>query len=57
MNMTSMAKGITAGIAAGTMVYAVSNASNRQKRKIKHSTGKALRAIGDMVEGIGYMMR
>ena len=57
MNMTSIAKSITAGIAAGTMVYAVSNASNRQKRKIKHSTGKALRAIGDMVEGISYMMR
>ena len=56
MNMSSITKGIAMGVAVGAVTYTLSNATKHQKKKMKSSTGKAIRAIGDMVEGISYMI-
>ncbi len=57
MNMNSIVKGVSIGLTAGAIGYAFVNASSRDKRKLKSNAGKALHAIGDMVEGINYMMK
>ena len=56
MSMSSLVKGITVGAMAGAVVYAVSNSSSRQRHKVKTNAGKAIKAIGNVVEGISYMM-
>lgn len=56
MSASSIVKGVVAGAAAGAVVYAVSNSSARQRKKVKSSTGKAIRAIGNVVDGISFMM-
>lgn len=54
--MSAVAKGVSMGVAAGVMTYALSNASMHQKKKIKRSTEKAIKAVGDVINGISYMM-
>ena len=56
MNTTSLVKGISAGLAAGAVVYAISCATKREKRMLKSRTGKAVKAIGDVMEGISSIM-
>ncbi|NLZ45827.1 MAG: hypothetical protein GX896_03960 [Clostridiales bacterium] len=55
MNMSAITKGIAMGVAVGAVTYTVSNATKHQKKKMKSSTGKAIKAVGDMVQGISYM--
>jgi len=45
-------KGVSIGIMAGAVTYTISSATTRQKNKIKHSTGKAIRAMGDVIDGV-----
>lgn len=40
------------GIAAGMMTYTVSSATSRQKNKIKRGTGKAIKAMGEVIDGV-----
>lgn len=56
MSISAIAKGITIGLAAGAITYTISNASGKQMKKVKNSAGKAIRAIGDVVDGISYML-
>ncbi len=56
MSMSSLVKGIAVGAMTGAVVYAVSNSSSRQRHKVKTNAGKAIKAIGNVVEGISYMM-
>ena len=56
MNTTSLVKGISAGFTAGAVVYAISCATKREKRMLKSRTGKAVKAIGDVMEGISSIM-
>ncbi len=57
MSITSIAKGVTVGIAAGAVAYAFANASAKEKRRMKSNAGRAIHAIGDMVEGFNMMMK
>ncbi|MGN0594871.1 MAG: hypothetical protein ACI4I6_06900 [Hominimerdicola sp.] len=57
MKMRSLVTGVTMGIAAGTVVYAISGSSSREKRRLKTRTGKALHAMGDVIDGISVMMK
>ncbi len=57
MSIGSITKGISIGITAGTIAYAVANSTSREKRRIKSDAGKALHAIGDMIEGFNAMMK
>lgn len=56
MSASSIVKGISIGITAGAIAYAVSNASNKDKKRLKSRTGKAIRAIGDVMDGLSMMM-
>ncbi len=56
MSTSSLAKGISVGLTVGAVTYAIANASSGEKRKLKSRTGKAIRAIGDVMEGISAMM-
>ena len=56
MSISSVAKGVSVGLTAGAIAYAVANATSREKRDLKKSAGRAIRAIGDIVEGIGDIM-
>ncbi len=57
MKVGSIAKGVSVGLAAGAITYAVANATSKEKRRFKSNAGRALHAIGDMVEGINMMMK
>lgn len=56
MNTSSMVKGVSVGLAAGAVAYAISSASKKDRRRLKSRTGKAIRAIGDVMDGISMMM-
>jgi hypothetical protein len=60
MAKTSMgfAKGIGAGIAAGMTVGIVgSQMMMRDKRHFKRNAGKAVHAIGDLIDNVQYMFK
>ena len=56
MSISSIAKGISVGLTAGAIAFAVANATSKEKRDLKKNAGRALRAIGDIVEGVGDIM-
>lgn len=56
MNKGSIVKGVSMGLAVGAVTYAISSASRGDKRRLKSRTGKAIRAIGDVMDGISMMM-
>ncbi|NLP25869.1 MAG: hypothetical protein GX365_00760 [Clostridiales bacterium] len=56
MNIKPVLKGVTLGATIGAMVYVVSKSSPKQKRELKRSTGKALRAFGTVVDGFTSMI-
>ncbi|MFT3951097.1 MAG: hypothetical protein QM689_03970 [Oscillospiraceae bacterium] len=56
MSFSSIVKGVSVGIAAGAATYAIANASGKSKRKVKSGTGRAIKAVGDVIEGLGFMM-
>lgn len=56
MNTGSLVKGLSAGLATGAIVYAISSASNRDKKMLKTRTGKAIHAISGVMDGISSIM-
>lgn len=52
MKLSSVMKGVSMGVAAGVMTYTLANATSRQKSKVKRSTGKAFKAMGEMIDGV-----
>lgn len=57
MKMKSMITGVSMTIAAGTVAYAVTEATSSEKKMLKSRTGRAIRAIGDVMDGISMMMK
>lgn len=57
MQIKAMVTGIAAGTAVGTVCYILAGSSARQRRHLRHATGRALRAIGSMMEGMSDMIR
>lgn len=55
--MNSIVKSMALGVTVGAITYAVTSTSGKQKRKIKSTTGKAIKAIGSAIDGISYMMK
>lgn len=47
------------GMAAGTAAYMLSGnkAAKSNVKKIKKSTGRALRQVGDFIDSVSYMMK
>lgn len=56
ISVSSLAKGISVGLTAGAIAYAVANATAKEKRSLKRNAGRALHAIGDIMEGVGNIM-
>ncbi len=57
-NTMSMVKGIGAGIATGVVVgYMGSKLMKTSPKRIKKRAGKAMHAMGDLVEGVSYMFK
>ena len=57
MKMKSMKTGVSMAIAAVTVAYAVTEATSSEKKMLKSRTGRAIRAIGDVMDGISMMMK
>ena len=57
MKMKSMITGVSMAIAAGTVAYAVTEATSSEKKMLTSRTGRAIRAIGDVMDGISMMMK
>jgi gas vesicle protein len=51
-------KGIAAGMIVGTAVGMISNPLTSRKRShMKKNAGKALRAVGELIQNAQYMMK
>lgn len=55
MNISSLAKGLSIGMAVGAAAYALSNATKKDRRCLKSNAGKAIKAIGEVFEDFGTM--
>lgn len=56
--MNSVIKGIAVGTALGTATYMLSSKGKPKKSKsLKKNTGKALKAVGSIVDSVSYMMK
>jgi len=50
-------KGIGTGLAVGAFVGAAANMMMRDSKKFRRGSGKVVRAVGDLVENVQYMMK
>lgn len=55
INVSSIYKGVAVGMTAGIVTYAVTNATNSEKRRFKSNTMKAVRSVGTMMDILGGM--
>lgn len=49
-NMSSVMKGVAAGIAVGTATYMASHAMNNRGKIVRKSAGKAIKAVGSIID-------
>ncbi len=56
MNITAISKGVSAGIAVGSAVYALTNKKTRTMHKLKKKTSKAVAAFSDIAESIAEIL-
>lgn len=57
MSIKSISNGIAVGLVTGTAVYALTNASNHKKKVLRSRTGRALHAMGDVIDGLSMMLK
>ena len=53
----SFIKGVGTGIAAGAVIATVSRSMMKNRKSLAKKTGKAMRAVGDFVESMQYMLK
>lgn len=57
-SMTSAVKGMAIGMVTGAAAYVVgSKVIGTDKRKIKKNMNKTVKAVGNVIDNIGYMMK
>ncbi|HHW45299.1 MAG TPA: hypothetical protein GXX17_00110 [Clostridiales bacterium] len=56
-NTMSFIKGVGTGIAAGAVIATVSRSMMKNRKSLAKKTGKAMRAVGDFVESMQYMLK
>ena len=54
---TGFVKGVGAGMVAGVAVAATSKMLMKNNKGVKKNAGKAIRAVGDLIENVQYMMK
>lgn len=55
VSISSLAKGVSAGFMVGAATYALCGATKKEKRSLKSDAGKAIKAIGSIVEDFSDM--
>lgn len=57
--VSAVVKGVTAGAVVGAAAYMITVAPSRKKQvnTAKKNAGKALRAVGNVIENVSYMMK
>lgn len=55
--VSSMAKGIAAGAVVGAASYMMTSNKKRNKTMVKRNAGKAIKAVGTVIENVSYMMK
>ncbi len=48
--VSSVAKGVAAGIAVGTATYMASSAMQNKGKTVRRSAGKAIKAVGSIID-------
>ncbi|MDO4742556.1 MAG: hypothetical protein Q4B04_00795 [bacterium] len=56
-NSMSFIKGMGAGVAAGVIITTVGRIAMKDSKSLAKGTGKAVKAVGDIVESIQMMMK
>ncbi|MDE5738222.1 MAG: hypothetical protein K2H93_07650 [Oscillospiraceae bacterium] len=57
MNKNMLIAGVSLGTVIGSAYFMLSKASEREKHCLKRHTGKAMRAMGDVVDYINSIIR
>ncbi len=59
MNKTvsNVAKGLAAGAAVGAITYMVTSSNRKKTKAIKKGAGKAIKAVGTIVDNVSAMMK
>lgn len=58
--VSSVVKGLAAGAVVGTATYMMTAGTGKKKmqgRNVKKNAGKALKAVGTVIENVSYMMK
>ncbi len=56
-NVMSVAKGVAAGMAAGAIVATVGKAMYDNRKNLKKGSTKAIRAVGEFINGVQTIMK
>lgn len=56
MNRKTIAKGLAVGTVAGIAFYGLSRSSMNKRHSIKRNAGKALKAVGSVIDEITSVM-
>ncbi|MCI8405746.1 MAG: hypothetical protein HFE43_01840 [Oscillospiraceae bacterium] len=57
--VSAVVKGVAAGAVVGAAAYMMSTAPSRKRQvqTAKKSAGRALKAVGNVIENVSYMMK
>lgn len=55
--MSSVVKGLAAGAVIGTATYMMTTGKKKSSSHMKRNAGKALKAVGTVIENVSYMMK
>ncbi len=55
--VSSMVKGLAAGAVVGTAAYMMSAGKKKTSKTLKKNAGKALKAVGSVIENASYLMK
>lgn len=56
-SMSAVVKGVAAGAVIGTAAYMMSQGKKKTSATVKRNAGKALKAVGTVIENVSYMMK
>ncbi len=57
MKMSNIAKGAAVGMAVGATAIMITQAKSNRARMMRKKAGKAMKAVGTMIDDISYMMK
>lgn len=56
-NVSAVMKGLATGAVIGTATYMMTQSKKRTSNMMKKNAGKALKAVGTVIENVSYMMK